>query len=276
MQPNDRLSLEQELAELVDEVVFANSRLDEWAKCCEALLGYTVLLEQSVVLPSFGTVARALDEFHAVADARSRGQAVTAPLVNSNDNPRLARLFETLQRPNDATLSEAERFELISGASPTDIDGAYAAMMGFTKRQSELMDLLSKARTALGNATAEDEPRPEGPPPSAVDELRRELEETRAQLGRAGQQLPGEAPSTVSDLRAQLALAEERNKSQAQLSRQELDLTVARLEAAQRQLREGEREIDELRMKLRSSAQSEQLYQQAVSERALLQERVSA
>ena len=128
------------MAELVDEVMYLTRQNQDWASCCESLLTYVTVLEQHVLLPAFGSVAKLLNEFHTVADARARGESALASKVNAVDHPQLARLFAQLRRPEPSTLHETERQELLSGPPPVDIDDAYVALLGFTRRQTRLLD----------------------------------------------------------------------------------------------------------------------------------------
>jgi DNA repair exonuclease SbcCD ATPase subunit len=306
----EQLSTEQQLAELVDEVVFLNKQADQWAACCEALLDYTVLLEKHVVLPAFGQLASLLEEYHAVADARARGETVLGATVNAASHPQLAKLFAQMSRPSRATLDEAARQEAISGPPPTNVDDAYIALRTLIQRKDRLLDAIGEAHSAaagVAKVATSPSPPPAGHSPSDIIGLRRQLADLRNErdaLRRdmehgGGSRSPSAQSATaryeqgtsskvqnygtdtepsplIASLREQLRLVEQRNASQAQLAKQEADVAASRVDVLNRQNMDLDRQVTELRAKLRSTQHADELYQQAANERALLQDRVKA
>uniref|UniRef100_A0A7S1L011 Uncharacterized protein n=1 Tax=Neobodo designis TaxID=312471 RepID=A0A7S1L011_NEODS len=260
-----QLSMEQQLAELVDEVVFANDQVAKLTECCESLLEYTSQLENDVVLPAFGSLAHVLHDFKRTAAARARGLATSSTSAVSQ-NPRLAEAFSKMSPPSEATLERSARRALPSNPSPDSVDDAFVALTGFMNVKAELARRLEFCGRTLGEERHESvKPTAHSPRKRSEDSPTREHE---------GEHRERDPKSNIDALRQQLDLSEQRYGSLSLLHKQEVALLSAQLEEAKGRQRDLEAEVSLLHEHLKNAGESEALYQQAASERSMLQQRV--
>ena len=156
---------EEELAEMIDEVGKLEQALDEakaesaqalqharnkeaaMTTLCDKVLTYAARLEQQVIIPSVGSVTAALADFHEVAAARNEANAATEALVNSYNHPRLAALFNSMQKPAPRTAQDAfRRSKTLAGR--VSLDQAYDMSLILASENEALLDLLRAMSTS--------------------------------------------------------------------------------------------------------------------------------
>lgn len=272
--------LRQQLAEVIDECVFVESQRSEAERLAEAgrqreqalvtaleeMIGYTLLLEQRVIAPALGSLTVILRDFHEASQRRAAGVSLsTVPSINSENQPRLAKLLASMKTPFPETVREAERTRL-QLSSPVSVDNAIVLLQALTEETESLRSLLRSTARPLKASTSS----PERRQPTSDSVTSPPLASLRQTIGGA----PEKNHAEMIALQNELILVQQRAEAQVLAATSDRDVLQVRLDETTRQLRDAQMEVENAHLKCLSTSNIEQLYQQSVTERRLLQERL--
>ena len=316
-----------QLAEVLDEILFVEGEKkrqeSQREQCemrehlamaaCENLLSYLVHLEKDVLLAALAGIGTAFSEFHAVADARRRGEVSAEAAVNVASNLRMAQIFQQMKSNSNelsptavaamqkVSLESRQQRERVLGAAvtqgvPFSFEDAFLLCNAFIAAKDNMKKLVTDTAKALeeqrhkvleSHAEMSASPHPQAPWSSNKE--KEELESRIASLTAEVQRLQASArgkPLTADEstsylahenesLRRERALLEEQMKTRATAAAQETQLVALRADTVAKQLSKVTEENNALRMRLDAFSSQETLNQQVLQERAQLQQRVA-
>lgn len=197
---------EFELAELIDEIVYAENEatsakkafagaeanLSALQSCADNLLSYTIRLERDIIAPALGDLAGALRSRDELSATRQGAIAAADRVPPNSRTPVFQKLFAVLIGPSPSIAeSLAKRQDVLSGAqngTPYETEDAFVIADGLIGAKQQLQALLldsAKRARATGDPGSPNSKSGGTGGGAKAAELEFELQDVKSQLAKA-------------------------------------------------------------------------------------------